>query len=375
MNSEMSIKRNILLNPGPVTTTDSVKYSMVVSDICPRESEFTKVVELISQNLVKVAHGMDHYTAVLFSGSGTAAVEACISSVVPEGKTVFIISNGAYGDRMIDIANSYNIEVIKYQLTYGTYPEIAEIEKLLLKNRETVSHICVVHHETTTGMLNPIEQIHKLARKFGVEMIVDAVSSYAGIPIDLSQDDYDYIISTSNKNLQGMAGISFVIFKKEHVDKINKIRKRSYYLNLSQQHDFFSKNNQMQFTPPVQVLYALQQAIKEYFIEGGNNRYGRYCQNWQILVSGLEKIGFRFLVRKEYQSKLLTAILEPRDMNYNFSEMHDFFYTKGFTIYPGKCSSQNTFRIANIGEIYWNDIEQFLSNMKTYIDKFKITEF
>ena len=131
----------------------------------------------------------------------------------------------------------------------------------------------------------------------------------------------------------------------------------------------------MQFTPPVQVLYALQQAIKEYFIEGGNNRYGRYCQNWQILVSGLEKIGFRFLVRKEYQSKLLTAILEPRDMNYNFSEMHDFFYTKGFTIYPGKCSSQNTFRIANIGEITWNDIEQFLSNMKTYIDKFKITEF
>jgi 2-aminoethylphosphonate-pyruvate transaminase len=375
MNSEMSIKRNILLNPGPATTTDSVKYAMVVPDICPREREFTKVVELISQNLVKIAHGMDHYISVLFSGSGTAAVEACISSVVPEGKTVLIISNGAYGDRMIDIANSYNIEVIKYELPYGTYPEIAEIEKLLLKNRETVSHICVVHHETTTGMLNPIEQILKLARKFEVEIIIDAVSSYAGIPIDLSQIDYDYIISASNKNLQGMTGISFVIFKKELVDKINKIRKRSYYLNLSQQHDFFSKKNQMQFTPPVQVLYALQQAIKEYFIEGENNRYGRYCQNWQILVSGLEKIGFRLLVPKEYQSKLLTAILEPRDMNYNFSEMHDFFYTKGFTIYPGKCGSQNTFRIANIGEIYWNDIEQFLSNMNTYIDRFKITEF
>ncbi len=369
------VKRNILLNPGPATTTDTVKYAQVVPDICPREKEFGDLVESILIDLVKVIHGEDAYKCVLFGGSGTASVDAAINSAVPPDGGILVIANGAYGTRMIEIAAGYGIHCVRYEIPYGDYPDLNSVEELIKNNLPKLTHIGIIHHETTTGMLNPIENTLALARKYNLEIIVDAMSSYAGIPIDVRKHDYDYVISSSNKNIQGMAGISFVLCKQSALEKMKSYPKRSYYLNLYQQYYFFDKKKQMQFTPPVQVLYALRRAITEYYAEGEHARFRRYTDNWDCLSRGLNDIGFRLLLPPEQQSKMLTSIIEPVDPHYQFDGMHDYLYARGFTIYPGKGAKQDTFRIANIGQIYPSDIEQFIIALKQYIQDRGIRQF
>lgn len=369
------VKRNILLNPGPATTTDTVKYAQVVPDICPREKEFGELVESILVDLVKVIHGEETYKCVLFGGSGTASVDAVINSAVPPNGGILVIANGAYGTRMIEIAAGYGIHCVRYEIPYGDYPDLNAVEELIKNNLPKLTHIGIIHHETTTGMLNPIEKTLALARKYNLEIIVDAMSSFAGIPIDVRKHDYDYVISSSNKNIQGMAGVSFVLCKQSALEKMKSYPKRSYYLNLYQQFYFFDKKKQMQFTPPVQVLYALRQAITEYFTEGEEARYKRYTDNWNCLIRGLDEIGFRLLLPAEQQSKMLTAIIEPKDAHYHFDDMHDYLYERDFTIYPGKGAKQDTFRIANIGQIYKSDMEQFIVVLKQYILERGIKQF
>src|SRR5688572_27769645 len=179
-----NIARKILLNPGPATTTDSVKQAMIVEDICPREKDFGQLLDSIKEDLVKVVHGGEDYIAALFTASGTGGLEAAIASAVPKGKKLLVIDNGAYGARIANIAATYNIEVVLYKLAYGDYPSADYVEKLLKKNT-SISHLAIVHHETTTGMLNPVGDVCYVSKKYGVEVIVDCMSSYAGIPIDV----------------------------------------------------------------------------------------------------------------------------------------------------------------------------------------------
>ena len=369
------IKRNVLLNPGPATTTDTVKYAMVVPDICPREKEFCKIMDQIRNKLVKVVNGnTQQHTAIIFASSGTGGVEACISSVLPVDKKILIISNGAYGKRMIEMAEAYysQDQIIKHDLPFGTYPDLTKIEKIIQKNLD-ISHIGVIHHETTSGMLNPVKKLARIAHKYDIELIVDAMSSYAGMQIDIDKDGFDYIISSSNKCIQGMAGISFVITRKKNINEIKNNQKKNLYFNLWEQYSYFEKTGQMRFTPPVQILYALNQALDEFFVETGEIRYKRYSESWETLIDGLNKLNFEFLLPLKYQSKILTTILEPKDSNYNFDEMHDYLYENGFTIYPGKIGELNTFRISNLGAIDKNDILKFLELLKNYLDLKKIT--
>jgi 2-aminoethylphosphonate-pyruvate transaminase len=361
------VARKILLNPGPATTTDSVKQAMVVEDICPREKSFGKLLDTIKEDLVKVVHGGAEYIAALFTASGTGGLEAAITSAVPKGKKILIIDNGAYGARMVNIASTFGIEVIPYKLAYGDYPVVTHLEKLLIENRD-VSHLAVVHHETTTGMLNPIQQICDLCTKHKVDVIVDCMSSYAGIPIDAKKWNAGYIISSSNKCIQGMPGMVFVIFKKQLLKEL-KNQKRSFYFDLYSQYVGFEKTGQMQFTPPVQVAYALRQAIDEYFIEGEINRWNRYQENWNTLYAGLKNLGFEFLLPESYQSKILLAIIEPSHSNYNFDTMHDYLFQKGYTIYPGKGAKEATFRLSVLGDLHKKDIEGFLIELKNYLLK------
>ena len=299
------VARKILLNPGPATTTDTVKQAMVVEDICPREKDFGQLLDSVKDDLVKVVHGEGTYIAALFTASGTGGLEAAITSAVPKGKKLLVVENGAYGTRMVRLAETFGIPVVRYQLPYGEYPDLNEIERLLIEN-EGISHLAVVHHETTTGMLNPVKEISDLAHATGVEVIVDAMSSFAGIPIDLRQWNAEYLISSSNKCIQGMAGMVFVIFKEELLQKI-KETKRSFYFDLYSQYTGFEMTGQMQFTPPVQVAYALRQAIDEYFVETENGRWNRYQENYETLHAGLSKLGFNFLLPDNQQSKILTC--------------------------------------------------------------------
>lgn len=360
-----TVTRKILLNPGPATTSDSVKQAMVVEDICPREKDFGDVLDGIKDDLAKVVHGEGEYTTALFTASGTGAIESAITSAVPRGKTLLVIDNGAYGTRMTNIATTFGIPVVPYKIPYGDYPDVREVENLLKANRD-ISHFAVVHHETTTGMLNPIQEICDIAHRYNAEVIVDCMSSYAGIPINIKKWNAEYIASSSNKCIQGMPGMSFVIFKKALLEKI-KDNKRSFYFDLYSQYVGFQKTGQMQFTPPVQVAYALRQAIIEYFKEGEEGRWKRYSENWETLYSGLQHLGFTFLLPKEQESKILLAIVEPAHSGYNFNAMHDYLYERGYTIYPGKGAKEATFRLSVLGDLNKKDIQNFLAELKNYL--------
>ncbi len=365
-----TIRRNILLNPGPGNTSQTVKEALVVEDICPREKEFGNLFEGIKNDLVKIVHGEDDFVAVLFAASGTGALEAAVTSAVPTGRKLFVVVNGAYGARMVNIAKTYGIGIVEYEIPYGDYPNLNDIRSLLKQNID-VSHLALIHHETTTGMLNPVKEIIDLAHSFNVEVIVDSMSAYAGLPINIKKLDAEYLISSSNKCIQGMPGLTFVILKKKLLEKI-KHNKRSYYFDIYSQYNGFYKSHQMQFTPPVQVAYALRQAINEYFEETEEGRASRYEENWQTLYNGLKELGFGFLLPYDQESHILLAVHEPKDKNYSFEKMHDYLYERGYTIYPGKGAKKTTFRLAVIGDLCKEDILNFLIELKNYITDHKI---
>jgi 2-aminoethylphosphonate-pyruvate transaminase len=357
--------RNILLNPGPATTTHSVKLAQVVPDICPREYEFGDLMEYVSLELTKIVADTKDFASVLFGGSGTAVVESVLCSVVPHDKTVLIVNNGAYGKRMCQIVDTYDMNYIEFKSSPIEPINLEELEKEI-KNCDNISHLAVIHNETTTGLLNNLDDLGNIAKKYNIELIVDAMSSYAAIPIDMKRQNITYLMASSNKNIQGMAGVGFVIANKEALQKVKDIKPRSFYLDLYTQYANFLKSHQMRFTPPVQTLYALKQAIIEAKEEGIENRYKRYSKSWEVLTDALKEMNMKYLVDDKYHSKIITSIFIPDGVDFN--HMHDYFYDLGFTIYPGKVADFNTFRVANIGEIDYNDMNEFIKLFKEYLN-------
>jgi len=362
------LKRNILLNPGPATTTDTVKYAQVVPDICPREKEFCQIMKYVSLELTRLVADTEEYTTVLFSGSGTSAVESVLSSVANDG-VVVIINNGVYGERMCEIAEAYRLDWVEFQSPYDCAVNIKELQEFISNFPCKVSYLAIVHNETTTGLLNDIEKIGEICRRQNIQMIVDAMSSFAAIPIQMKKMNISYLAASSNKNLQGMAGISFVITKKIDLQKQKELQPANYYLNLYAQYQYFIEKGQMRFTPPVQTICALKQAIIELKKEGIKERYKRYSELWEMLVEGLSRLGLKHLISKENHSKLITAIIEPDCAAYDFNHMHDYFYANGITIYPGKLTHLKYFRIANIGDLNPDDMDLFLTLLEKYLQK------
>lgn len=362
------LKRNILLNPGPATTTDTVKYAQVVPDICPREKEFCEVMKYVSSELTRLVADIEEYTTVLFGGSGTAAVEAVLSSVANDG-VIIIVNNGVYGERMCEIAEAHRLDWVEFQSPYDCAVNLKELYEFILNFPRKVSYLAVVHNETTTGLLNDIEKIGEICREQNIQMIVDGMSSFAAIPIKMKKMNISYLVASSNKNLQGMAGISFVIAKKIELQKQKQLQPANYYLNLYAQYQYFIKTGQMRFTPPVQTVYALKQAIIELKKEGIEERYKRYSVLWEMLVAGLSRLGLKHLISKNNHSKIITAIIEPDCGAYDFNHMHDYFYENGVTIYPGKLNNLKSFRIANIGDLSSADMELFLTLLEKYLQK------
>lgn len=362
----MKLKRNILLNPGPATTTDTVKMAQVVSDICPREKEFGDVMEFITEKLTDFVANNKDYTTVLFGGSGTAGVEAVLSSIC-FNKKILVINNGSYSERMTQILKIYDADFFDYKSDIIKSIDFDNLEKILKNNK--FDYICAVHNETGTGLLNDIKKIGKLAKKYNIEFIVDAMSTYAAIPISMEESNIDFLIASSNKNIQGMAGVVFVICQKKSLEKLKDIKPKSFYLDLYAQYKNFIKTKQTRFTPPVQTLYALKQAIIETIEETIEKRNKRYTESWNTLIQGLKRLNLKLLLDMECQSKIITAIYEPECNKYNFDDMHDYLYKKNFTIYPGKVSTFNTFRVANIGSIDKKDISNFLIVLEEYLKK------
>ncbi|MDR1900501.1 MAG: 2-aminoethylphosphonate--pyruvate transaminase [Treponema sp.] len=360
-----TVRRELLLNPGPATTSDSVKYAQVCADICPRETEFGAVMKWITEELSAFAGKPGDVETVLFGGSGTAADEVMISSCIPGGAKTLILDNGAYGERFAKIAAAYSIPHDVVKSSSRALPDTEALKRQLRDGGYT--HFALVYHETTTGLLNPAPELCRFCKERGITTIVDAVSAFAAIPIDMERDGFDFMASTSNKNIQGMAGAAFVFCRGEALDRIREYPMRGYYLNLWDQYDHFKKTGQTRFTPPVQTLYALRQAIIETKIETIPARYRRLSACWEILVRGIKELGLKMLVPEEAQSKLITAVIDPPSPRYRFEELHDLARLRGFTIYPGKLSDASTFRIANIGDIRPEEMKRFTGVLKEYI--------
>jgi 2-aminoethylphosphonate-pyruvate transaminase len=343
-----------------------VKYAQVVPDICPREKEFGELMRWICSELTSFVASPDEYETVLCGGSGTAADEVMISSCVPEDGHILIVDNGSYGARMAKMASVYKLNHTVFQSSTYEPLDLAKLEAEFKTGKYT--HLAIVYHETTTGLLNPLEIIGPMAKLYHIVTIVDAVSAYAVIPMNLAAIGIDFMASTSNKNIQGMAGIGFIICKRTELEKIKTIPMRSYYLNLYDQYAYFSKTSQTRFTPPVQTLYALRQAILETKQETVAGRWRRYTACWSILVAAVKARNLKMLVDEQCQSHLITSILDPENPRYDFDALHDMARAQGFTIYPGKLGNINTFRIANIGDIQPDEMRRFTQILGDYLD-------
>lgn len=363
--SLLKIRREVLLNPGPSTTTDSVKYAQVVSDICPREMEFGNLMEQVATDLTEFVADPKNYTTIMFGCSGTGADEAMVSSCVPPDGKLLVVDNGSYGARLAKIAKVYNIDMTVFKSSTYEPVDIAALEKEFKSKKYTT--FAMVYHETTTGLLNNVGKICPLAKKYGMTTIVDAVSAYGGMPMDLEKLGIDFMTSTSNKHIQGMAGVGFVICRKTELLKQKDYPMRNYYFNLYDQYRYFQETKQTRFTPPVQTFYALRQAIIETKIETIEKRFERYTACWKILVQSLKEIGLKMLVKEENQSHFITAILIPETDKYSFDDLHDYARSFGFTIYPGKLGNIDTFRIANMGDIRPEEMHHFTGILRGYM--------
>lgn len=355
----MSIKRNILLNPGPATTTDTVKMAQIVPDICPREKEFAALMNQLRKDLVKVAHGDPvKDTCVLFCGSGTINIDICLNSLLLEGKKVLVVNNGAYSSRAVEVCEYYGLPHINLKQDIFTHPSLELIEETLKENPD-IALVYTTHHETGTGLLNPIRKIGEIAHRFGATFVVDTTSSLGMIPFDMRKDNVDFCMASAQKGLMAMSGLSFIIGDRELIERSKDYPKRSYYCNLFLQYDFFERTGEMHFTPPVQTAYALRQAIKEYFEEGEEAKFARHSRVNKAIHEGIARLGLEYVIDRDKESGLVVSVKYPDNPNWDFTKVHDYCYDRGFTIYPGKISTTDTFRLCSLGAIDVKDIEDF----------------
>ena len=344
-----------LLTPGPLTTTDSVKEQMLF-DHCTWDEDYKNITRDITDKLLDLAHvNKEKYVCTLMQGSGTFGVESVLSSSIGKDEKLLILANGAYGERMTDIAKHNKINYVMYTQDYNKRHDLNKI-KDILENDKDITHVSIVHSETTSGILNDIEEVGKIIKNYNKIFIVDAMSSFGGIDIPVEKYDIDFIISSANKCIQGVPGFSFIIAKKEEILKC-KNKARSLSLDLYAQWETMNKDGKWRFTSPTHTVLAFNKALDELIEEGGiEKRYERYFNNNRLLINKMEKLGFKTYVDLKYQSPIITSFIYPENVGYTFKEMYSYIKQRGYAIYPGKIENINSFRIGNIGEIYEEDI-------------------
>ncbi len=354
-----SVKRNVLLNPGPSTTTDSVKYAQVVPDICPREKEFASIMAPMRDDLVRIVHGdPKEYTAVLFCGSGTICIDVVLNSLLAEGKKALVVNNGSYSQRACDVLTAYHMPFVEVKQPVDTTPDLDVIEAAL-KDNPDVGYVYMTFHETGSGLLNPVREVGALAHKYGAFFITDSTSAYAMIPINVYEDNIDFCMASAQKGIQAMTGLSYVIGRRDIVEASKDFLVRSYYCNLYLQYEYFETTGEMHFTPPVQTIYAARQGIKEYFEEGEAAKWARHQRVMAAIRQGIDRLGLKEALKREVQSGLVAAVRYPDDPAWDFEKVHDYCYERGFTIYPGKMQGAGTFRLCALGALDEEDIVAF----------------
>jgi 2-aminoethylphosphonate-pyruvate transaminase len=359
----------ILLTPGPLTTSPRVRMAML-KDWGTWDESYLQLVEDIRKRLVTLAEASsERYTAVLMQGSGTFSVESVISSVIPSHGQLAILVNGAYGVRIAAIARRYNIPIVIREWP-DTEPCDPEGLRDILRSYPQVTHVAVVHCETTTGILNPLEQIIQVTREYGKVSIVDAMSSFGGMPIDIEGQGIDFLMSSSNKCIQGVPGFGFVLARKEILAGCTGIA-RTLSLDLYAQWEEMERYlGKWRYTSPTHVVRAFHEALLELEEEGGPQaRESRYRLNQQTLVTGMRALGFRTLLAEAFQSPFITSFLYPPDEFFSFPAFYAALKREGFVIYPGKLSQAETFRIGSIGAITPQTMQQFVDTVARWRER------
>jgi 2-aminoethylphosphonate-pyruvate transaminase len=345
------MKDRLLFTPGPLTTSATVKAAMQ-RDIGSRDADFIELVASIRSELLRIA-GVSHdqgYEAVLMQGSGTFGLESVISSVVPRKGRFVVLANGAYGERMAMIAERLGISTRLARWPENESPQPAAVQRLI-EEEPVATHVAMVHCETTTGILNPIDEIARIVKAGDREFIVDAMSSFGGVPLDLGELEIDYLVSSPNKCLEGVPGFSFVLARRETLEA-TKGRARSVSLDLLAQWEGLEGNGEFRFTPPTHALLAFARALEELREEGGvSTRAARYRANQETLRTGMRRLGFAEYLPAERHSNIITAFRYPDNPNFRFENFYSRLRVRGFIIYPGKLSRADCFRIGTIGRV------------------------
>ncbi len=357
----------LLLTPGPLSTTKSVK-AVMLRDWCTWDDDYNGIVQDIRSRLVALATADTGYTAVLMQGSGTFSVEATLGSVVPADGRLLVLANGHYGDRIALIARVLKIPTVVLDFGEVGYPDLDRVESIL-KSDPDVTHVAVVHCETTTGMLNPIEDLARLAKSHGKTVIVDAMSSFGGIPMDAADMGADFVISSANKCIQGVPGFGFVVARREDLERCGG-RARSLSLDLFDQwREMETKGGKWRYTSPTHVVRAFAQALRELDEEGGvPARHARYLANHRALVAGMERLGFECLLPEACRSPIITAFRNPPHPGFAFRTFYTALKARGFVIYPGKVTHAETFRIGTIGHVFPADVERLIDAVRSSMD-------
>jgi 2-aminoethylphosphonate-pyruvate transaminase len=350
----MADREWILLNPGPANTSPTVREALVMPDLCHREPECFEMMRRCRDGVVRLAGAGPDWTAVLFTGSGTASVEAAICAAVPSDRALLVVNNGVYGDRMLKIAGAHGIAAVAVTCDIFTPVRAADVEAALVARPE-VSHIAVVHHETTTGLLNPVAEIARVAARHGRSMVVDAMSSLFGETLDVTQDGIDFVTASANKCLQGIPGISFVLARRRALQAVKGRPPRSVYLDLYG-HFASQEQDNTPFTPAVQVLHAMEQALAELTEEGPARRIARYAENARVLRQGMARLGFEALGSPGGRSNILTTFRLLPGVSYD--ALHDAMKRRGYIIYAGQGDIRTyAFRVSNMGTLTPRDME------------------
>ncbi|MCY4044008.1 MAG: 2-aminoethylphosphonate--pyruvate transaminase [Cellvibrionales bacterium] len=351
----------LLLTPGPLTTSPSVKETML-NDFCTWDDDYNQtIVQTIRQTLVALATKAQGYTSVLLQGSGTYCVEAVLQSFVGTEDKLLIINNGAYGERIAKMCDYMGINALSLTYSENQIPSLDDIEACFTNDKQ-ITHLICVHCETTSGILNPIKDICTLAKAHNKITLIDAMSSFGGMPMDMDEWHIDVLISSANKCLQGVPGFGFVLCKTSLITSAT--HSRSLSLDLHAQWQAMHTTGKWRFTSPTHTVRAFLQALIELEEEGGISlRYERYKHNQALLSDGMQALGFKSLVSPSNQSAFITSFAYPTE-DFDFKPFYHSLKQEGFIIYPGKLTDTACFRIGNIGEIYPHDIERLLASIK-----------
>lgn len=358
-----------LLNPGPVNVHNSVRAALSGPDICHREVDFFQLLRLTRDKIVNVCNGTSDYAAVILTGSGTAALESALISIVPKEGKILVLDNGSYGERISKIAASCSIPFKHLKFGWAKSFDLIQIRNIL-EFDPTISAIGMVHHETSTGMLNPLNTIGSIAKEYNKELVVDAISSLGGEGLNIVTDNVTWCIGSSNKCIEGTPGLSFICASHKVFKDLTNRPRRGFYLDLGAHYNSQYIKESPLFTPSVQTFYAFERALQILIDEGVKNRNLRYQRHANRIRSVLKSLGFKFLISEKDMSCALTVVYLPKGITYQ--QLHDDLKKRGFIIYTGQDDPNPVFRLATIGQLTDSDIEKFLYSFQesiTFINK------